>query len=33
MKAMLGDNVIAASDDLVEAGGYPYFPQPEVRME
>jgi uncharacterized protein (DUF427 family) len=33
MKAMLKHHVIAESDDIVEAGGYQYFPGDAVRME
>ena len=33
MKAMLDGHQIAASDDIVEAGGYHYFPASAVRME
>ncbi|MGH7155993.1 MAG: DUF427 domain-containing protein [Acetobacteraceae bacterium] len=33
MKATLGDYVIANSDDIVESGGYQYFPATSVRME
>ena len=33
MKATLGNHVIAHSDDIVENGGYQYFPAPSVRME
>jgi uncharacterized protein (DUF427 family) len=33
MKASLDDRVIAESDDIVEAGGYHYFPRSAVRME
>lgn len=33
MKAMLEGNVIADSDDIVETGGYRYFPPSAVRME
>jgi uncharacterized protein (DUF427 family) len=33
MKAVLNDNVIAESDDIVENGGYQYFPSSAVRME
>jgi uncharacterized protein (DUF427 family) len=33
MKAMLNGHVIAASDDIVEFGGYQYFPPAAVRME
>ena len=32
MQATLKDRVIADSDDLVEAGGYQYFPRDAVRM-
>ena len=33
MKAMLKDRVIAESDDIVEEGGYHYFPSEAVRRE
>ena len=33
MKATLDGKVIAESDDIVEAGGYQYFPRQAVRME
>lgn len=33
MKAVLNGHEIAASDDIVEAGGYQYFPPSTVRME
>jgi uncharacterized protein (DUF427 family) len=33
MKAMLKGKVIAASDDIVEQGGYAYFPSAAVRLE
>jgi uncharacterized protein (DUF427 family) len=33
MKAVLGTRVIAESDDVVECGGYAYFPNSSVRME
>jgi uncharacterized protein (DUF427 family) len=33
MKAVLGTSVIAESDDVVECGGYAYFPGSSVRME
>jgi uncharacterized protein (DUF427 family) len=33
MKAILQDHVIAESDDIVESGGYQYFPSAAVRME
>ena len=33
MKATLEAHVIADSDDIVEAGGYRYFPSPAVRMD
>jgi uncharacterized protein (DUF427 family) len=33
MKAILNGQVIAESDDIVEAGGYQYFPPSSVRME
>lgn len=32
-KAMLSGHVVAASDDIVECGGYLYFPRAAVRME
>jgi len=32
MKAILEGRVIAKSDDIVEAGGYPYFPRAAVHM-
>jgi uncharacterized protein (DUF427 family) len=32
MKATLQDHVVAESDDLVESGGYQYFPPTSVRM-
>ena len=28
MKAIVNDHVVANSDDIVEAGGYQYFPIP-----
>ncbi len=31
MKAVLGGHVIADSDDIVETGGYAYFPAAAVR--
>jgi uncharacterized protein (DUF427 family) len=33
MKATLQGHVIAESDDIVEAGGYQYFPPAAVRLE
>jgi uncharacterized protein (DUF427 family) len=33
MKAVLKGRVIAESDDLVEEGGYLYFPSADVRLE
>jgi uncharacterized protein (DUF427 family) len=33
MKATVGDHVLADSDDIVETGGYQYFPAGAVRME
>lgn len=33
MRATVGTSVIAESDDIVEAGGYRYFPRDAVRME
>ena len=33
MKATVDGQVIAASDDIVEKGGYQYFPRSAVRME
>ena len=33
MKATLNGKQIAASDDIVETGGYHYFPPSAVRME
>jgi uncharacterized protein (DUF427 family) len=33
MKAKLKDQVIAESDDIVEQGGYHYFPSRHVRLE
>lgn len=33
MKAMRDQHVIADSDDIVEAGGYAYFPPDAVRLE
>ena len=33
MKAILGDHVIAESNDLVEAHGYQYFPAAAVRKD
>ena len=33
MKAILKDRVIADSDDIVEAGGYQYFPPSAVHLE
>ena len=33
MKAVVDDRVIAESDDIVERGGYQYFPSSAVRMD
>ena len=33
MKATLDRHVIADSDDIVETGGYKYFPRAAVRMD
>jgi uncharacterized protein (DUF427 family) len=33
MKATLKSHVVADSDDIVESGGYHYFPSTAVRME
>lgn len=33
MKALLNAHVIAESDDLIECGGYQYFPRAAVRTE
>jgi len=33
MKAVLNGQVIADSDDIIESGGYQYFPRSAVRME
>ena len=33
MKATLNDRVVAESDDIVESGGYQYFPAGSVQME
>jgi uncharacterized protein (DUF427 family) len=33
MKAALQRHIIAESDDLIENGGYHYFPRSAVRME
>ena len=33
MKATLKSHVIADSDDIVESGGYHYFPRDAVRMD
>ena len=33
MKAVLKDRVIAESDDIVEHGGYRYFPSAQVQLE
>ena len=33
MKAVLRGHVIAESDDIVEAGGYRYFPRAAVHMD
>ena len=32
MKATRGEHVIASSDDIVETGGYAYFPADAVRL-
>jgi uncharacterized protein (DUF427 family) len=33
MQATLNDHVIAKSDDIVETGGYAYFPPTATRLE
>jgi uncharacterized protein (DUF427 family) len=33
MKAVLKNRVIAESDDIVEQGGYHYFPNSDVKLE
>ncbi len=33
MKAVLNGHEVASSDDIVETGGYQYFPRSAVRME
>jgi uncharacterized protein (DUF427 family) len=33
MKAIVEDQVVADSDDIVERGGYHYFPPATVRLE
>ena len=33
MKAVLNGHAVADSNDIVEAGGYQYFPSSAVRME
>jgi uncharacterized protein (DUF427 family) len=33
MKAVLNGHVVAESDDIVETGGYQYFPSAAVRLE
>ncbi len=33
MKATLNGNVVAESNDIVDNGGYQYFPRSAVRME
>jgi uncharacterized protein (DUF427 family) len=33
MRAMLADKVVADSDDIVEQGGYQYFPPEAVRRD
>ena len=33
MKAILNGQTVAASDDIVEVGGYHYFPPAAVRLE
>jgi len=33
MKAVLGDEIIAQSDDIIEAQGYSYFPASSVRLD
>jgi uncharacterized protein (DUF427 family) len=33
MKAVVKDKVVAESDDIIERGGYQYFPSSAVRMD
>jgi uncharacterized protein (DUF427 family) len=33
MKAVVDDKVVAESNDIIERGGYQYFPSSAVRME
>ena len=33
MKAVLQSHVVAESDDIVESGGYHYFPPSSVHMQ
>ena len=33
MKAILDGRVLAESDDIIESGGYHYFPRSSVRMD
>jgi uncharacterized protein (DUF427 family) len=33
MKATVNDHVVAESNDVIESGGYQYFPPSTVRME
>lgn len=33
MKAVVDGHEVASSDDIVEAGGYQYFPRAAVRMD
>jgi len=33
MKAMVDGKVVAESDDIVESGGYQYFPEASVRTQ
>ena len=33
MKAVLASHVVAESDDIVETGGYSYFPDSSVHLE
>ena len=33
MKAIVDDRVVAESEDIIENGGYRYFPRSAVRME
>lgn len=33
MQAVLKDHVVAESEDIVECGGYQYFPRQAVRLE